>query len=309
MRASFSNVGPALSLVLSLLINFAGLLGPTPGGWAGSAMARTHKVTATHSSKTSSKTSAKTAPKTSSRRSSIHASHGSAMVVSHGHSSRSHSHGHVVTSHGGRSGHVGHATHLSHPLGKTHAAANTEPVAKKHENSDIDDSQAQAQAAAEAQPRLRNYSLLGNAYALYDQGVNERLKGNYGLSTDKLSEAAKLIDQASSIERSGKSSTLSAMVFYELGLAAEADNELSLARDSFVHAVKAKPGYVEAYLHLVNVLATGGHLQQARNWLNDAVRECPNDGRLSALQSKLAGFMGGDAGEEKSANDNSAAGQ
>jgi hypothetical protein len=297
LRASFSNVGPALSLVLSLLINIAGLSGPTPYGWAGSAMARTHHTAAAHSSKKAPKapshSASKKSSKTSLRTASKTSAHGSRT---HTHS-LSHGHGHAVVAR-----HHGHVHAVS-----TRAATNAEPTAKNHENSDIDDSQAQAQAAAEAQPRLRNYSLLGNAYSLYDQGVNERLKGNYGLSTDKLTEAAKLIDQASSIERSGRSSTLSAMVFYELGLSAEADNELGLARDSFVHAVKAKPGYVEAYLHLVNVLATGGHLQQARNWLNDAVRECPGDGRLSALQTKLAGFMAGDAGEEKSASDSGAA--
>jgi len=150
----------------------------------------------------------------------------------------------------------------------------------------------EAQAAVEAQPRLRNYALLSNAYTLYDQGVNERLKGNYGLSTDKLTEAVKLIDQASSIGRDGRPSTLASMVFFELGQSAEADGDLGLARDSYVHAVKAKPDYVEAYLHLVNVLATSGKLRQALNYLNDGLRESPHDPRLNAMLTQLGGFMG-----------------
>jgi tetratricopeptide (TPR) repeat protein len=139
---------------------------------------------------------------------------------------------------------------------------------------------------------LRNYALLGNAYALYDQGVNERLKGNYGLSTDKLTEAVKLIDQASSIGRDGRPSTLASMVFFELGQSAEADGDLGLARDSYVHAIKAKSDYVEAYLRLVNVLANGGKLHQALNWLKDGLRESPHDPRLNAMLEQLGGFMG-----------------
>ncbi len=150
----------------------------------------------------------------------------------------------------------------------------------------------EAQAAVAAQPRLRNYALLSSAYTLYDQGVNERLKGNYGLSTDKLTEAVKLIDQASSIGRDGRPSTMASMVFFELGQSAEADGDLSLARDSYVHAVKAKPDYVEAYLRLVNVLATSGKLRQALNYLNDGLREVPHDPRLNAMLTQLGGFMG-----------------
>jgi len=144
----------------------------------------------------------------------------------------------------------------------------------------------------EAHPNNRNYALLNSAYALYDKGVNERLKGNYGLSTDKLTEASDLIDQARSISRDGRPMTLSALVFFELGQSAEADNELSFARDSYVHAIKAKPNYVEAYLRLVNVLATDGKLRQALNWLKDGLRECPHDPRLNAMLVQLGGFMG-----------------
>jgi len=160
-----------------------------------------------------------------------------------------------------------------------------------------DDAQIQAQQATEVHPNLRNYAILNSAYALYDRGVNERLKGNYGLSTDKLTEAAELIDQARSISRDGRPLTISATVFFELGQSAEADNDLSFARDSYVHAIKAKPNYVEAYLRLVNVLATDGKLRQALNWLKDGLRECPHDSRLNAMLTQLGGYMGEDASD------------
>ncbi|MBS1992463.1 MAG: tetratricopeptide repeat protein [Cyanobacteria bacterium SZAS LIN-3] len=165
-------------------------------------------------------------------------------------------------------------------------------AARPASRQESDDAQIQAQQAVEVHPNSRNYSLLNSAYALYDSGVNERLKGNYGISTDKLTEAAKLIDQASSIGRDGRPSTLSAMVFFELGQSAEADGELGLARDSYVHAVKAKPNYVEAYLRLVNVLAGAGKLREAMNWLKDGLRECPHDPSLNAMLVQLGGYMG-----------------
>ncbi len=280
------------------------------------AQARTkHKTTVSSSSSSSSKsakstkstkssksrhssTSASATASSGSRRHSTHSSRSAhsagetetASARSHGrHGSRSaHSRGGSLSASSGRRGRHGHLS----GKGGNGATAKASDKEKSAKGEDKDDAQLEAQAALEAQPRLRNYALLASAYSLYDQGVNERLKGNYGLSTDKLTEAVKLIDQASSIGRDGRPSTLAAMVFFELGQSAEADGDLTLARDSYVHAVKAKADYVEAYMHLVNVLATAGKVRQALNYLNDGLREVPHDPRLNALLTQLGGFMG-----------------
>ncbi len=142
-------------------------------------------------------------------------------------------------------------------------------------------------------PRVRNYSLLARSYALYDQGINERLRGNYGSATDKLAESVNLLDQARSNQRDGGASTLESMVFFELAQAAEADGDFILARDSYAHCLRAKPQYVEAYLRIVSLLASQGQLPLAMNWLKEGLKECPHDPRLNDLSTVLSTFMGG----------------
>jgi tetratricopeptide (TPR) repeat protein len=142
-----------------------------------------------------------------------------------------------------------------------------------------------------AEPRARNYALLSRAYSLYDQGCNERLKGNFGVAVDKLSEAVSLFDQASSHQHNGQSSTLEAMTFYELGQAAEADGDFTLARDSYARSLKART-FPEGYLHIVNLLATQGNLPLAMKWLKDGLNECPADVRLNELLTRLSVFSG-----------------
>jgi len=142
-------------------------------------------------------------------------------------------------------------------------------------------------------PRVRNYSLLARSYALYDQGINERLRGNYGSATDKLAESVNLLDQARSNQRDGGASTLESMVFFELAQAAEADGDFILARDSYAHCLRAKPQYVEAYLRIVSLLASQGQLPLAMNWLKEGLKECPHDPKLNDLSTVLSTFMGG----------------
>jgi len=140
---------------------------------------------------------------------------------------------------------------------------------------------------------VRNYSLLARSYALYDQGINERLRGNYGSATDKLAESVNLLDQARSNQRDGGASTLESMVFFELAQAAEADGDFILARDSYAHCLRAKPQYVEAYLRIVSLLASQGQLPLAMNWLKEGLKECPHEPKLNDLSTVLSTFMGG----------------
>lgn len=142
-----------------------------------------------------------------------------------------------------------------------------------------------------AEPRARNYALLSRAYSFYDQGCNDRLKGNFGAAVDKLSEAVSLFDQARSHQHNGQPSTLEAMTFYELGQAAEADGDFTLARDSYARSLKART-FPEGYLHIVNLLATQGNLPLAMKWLKDGLNECPSDVRLNELLTRLSVFSG-----------------
>lgn len=142
-----------------------------------------------------------------------------------------------------------------------------------------------------ANVRTRNYSLLNQAYLLFDQGVNARLKGDYGIASDKLSDSVSLCDQARSLQREGLPSTLEASIFYELGLAAAEQSDLSLARDSFVHSFKANPQHVEAYIQLVQLLLEHGQGLQAAHWLDEGLSANPQDLSLKELKGLVEQFL------------------
>lgn len=190
---------------------------------------------------------------------------------------------HVVNYRVSRHGrHTTHTTHVGHAA--THHVVRVQPHGQDFGPVDIG-----------IGPRARNYALLSRSYSLYDQGVNERIRGNYGAATEKLAEAVSLMVQTRSNQRDGATSTLQAMTFYELGLAAEGDGDFTLARDSYAHCLRAKADYVEAYLHIVSMLAGQGQLPLAMTWLKEGARACPHDARINQLSTQLSTFMGRDA--------------
>ncbi len=205
---------------------------------------------------------------------------GSALRTSR-HSASRHAVAHSRSRHGRASG--------VHPSSHARAHAVSHTVSHPPSASHVDAGPAEVGIG----PRVRNYSLLARSYALYDQGINERLRGNYGSATDKLAESVNLLDQARSNQRDGGASTLESMVFFELAQAAEADGDFILARDSYAHCLRAKPQYVEAYLRIVSLLASQGQLPLAMNWLKEGLKECPHDPRLNDLSTVLSTFMGG----------------
>ncbi len=186
-----------------------------------------------------------------------------------------------VSRHGRHTAHKTHVGHAAHAA--THHVVRAQPHGQDFGPVDIG-----------IGPRARNYALLSRSYSLYDQGVNERIRGNYGAATEKLAEAVSLMDQTRSNQRDGATSTLQAMTFYELGLAAEGDGDFTLARDSYAHCLRAKADYVEAYLHIVSMLAGQGQLPLAMTWLKEGARACPHDARINQLSTQLSTFMGRD---------------
>lgn len=166
------------------------------------------------------------------------------------------------------------------PARAAHSAYH-KPVRRYH--SAIHEGPADSANFTDAEPRRRNYALIGQAYHLYDQGLNEHLVGNYGTALDKLTEASNLLDQARSHQRTGVPSTLEAMVFYEMGQTAEQGGDVRLARDSYAHCLKASPTFVEAYLRVANLLAREGNLALAENFAREGETSCPGDARLAQL--------------------------
>ncbi|HNA72737.1 MAG TPA: hypothetical protein PKW73_05340 [Candidatus Obscuribacter sp.] len=145
---------------------------------------------------------------------------------------------------------------------------------------------------SDSEPRRRNYSLLSQAYQLYDQALSQEIIGNYGASLDKLTEALSLLDQARSHQRQGVPSTMEAMGFFELGRVAEADGDFRLARDSYSHCWKASPQFVEAYVCGSLLQARLGNLELARALALEGKNSVGADERLETLLKSLNARLG-----------------
>lgn len=139
--------------------------------------------------------------------------------------------------------------------------------------------------------RMRNYALLNQAYALYDQGANASFKGNLGEATEKLASAANLCDQARGLQKDGRASTLETSIFFELGRAAASREDTDLARDSFARCVHSERHYVEAYLEGSQALLKAGRGALAMQWLQDGLMANPADPRLVEAQKRAQRFL------------------
>ena len=139
--------------------------------------------------------------------------------------------------------------------------------------------------------RMRNYALLNRAYTFYDQGANAGFRGNLGEATDKLAEAANLCDQARSLQKDGRASTLETSIFFELGRAAASRDDTDLARDAFARCIHSERHYIEAYLQGSQALLKAGRGALAMQWLQDGLIANPADPRLLEAQKQAQKFL------------------
>lgn len=123
---------------------------------------------------------------------------------------------------------------------------------------------------------------MAHAYSLYDAGANARLAGNYADAIDKLNQSARLFNNANDYQHGG-SSTLESMVHFELGLAAEGIQDFGLARDSYQRCLLIRPGFTQASIRLVDMLARIGQGPLALAKAQEAVYANPADPRSHLL--------------------------
>ncbi len=116
-----------------------------------------------------------------------------------------------------------------------------------------------------------NYEVLEKAYSLYDRGLNERFSGNYGEAISDLSEAQH------EFHRVGNASELEAFASYDLGQAAEAKGDFTLAKESYGKAVYIQPNFIQASRALTRVLATSGHQVEALVKAREQSQSNPSD--------------------------------
>ncbi len=146
---------------------------------------------------------------------------------------------------------------------------------------------------------VQNANSLANVYRLYDRGVNERLEGRSEQATKTLREASNSYSSAQ------RGLTLEAMIEYELGQAAEASNNLSIAADAYSRSLRIKPNLIEASVRLASMLMKAGQPQAALSRARDAVAMNPNDPRAHQILALILDNNGlsGDAKIERESAD------
>lgn len=124
---------------------------------------------------------------------------------------------------------------------------------------------------------VQNANSLANVYRLYDRGVNERLMGLDAQATTTLRQASNAYSSAQ------RGLTLEAMIDYELGQAAEASNNFSVAADAYARSLRIKPNLIEASVRLTSMLMKAGQPQAALSKARDSVAMNPNDPRAHQI--------------------------
>ncbi|MBX9668429.1 MAG: hypothetical protein K2X93_12460 [Candidatus Obscuribacterales bacterium] len=140
--------------------------------------------------------------------------------------------------------------------------------------------------------RESSYQTMGQAYRLYDQGINLRMARDYVQAVDKLSQSGRLFDDIRGYQRNGEASLAETMVHYELGQAAEGQGDYLTARDSYFRCLNIRPSLVEASIRLVNLLASTGQWQLAIAKAQEAVRSNPQDPRAHMLMALILSKSG-----------------
>jgi Flp pilus assembly protein TadD len=129
----------------------------------------------------------------------------------------------------------------------------------------------------------RNNPSYGKAYALYDEGANARISGNYALAITNLGRALATVPANSH----GGPSVLQLNMEYDLAQAAEAQGDMALAARYYARALSDRPNFTEAAVRLATVLARAGNYGDATRAARAAVLRSPNDPRTHAILSVI----------------------
>lgn len=142
----------------------------------------------------------------------------------------------------------------------------------------------------ESPERVHYRTLLARAYGLRDDGLNEKMAGNFGVALAKLKQSVEVFEEHGGSE----SNAVKSLLFFDIGQTAELAGELSLARDSYQRCIRVAPPLTshEAALRLAIVLARMGNLEFARRVGDEAVQAKPNDPRIRAVLAMINDMIG-----------------
>ncbi len=136
---------------------------------------------------------------------------------------------------------------------------------------------------------LEKRTALERSYRAYDQGLTEWLAGNYGQAAKYLNESYELYS-----DFHGSHDVLDSLYLYDLGQAAEAAGDISLAKNSYQRSLRRRPDFCDCCIRLTALLTKSGETALALVYARKLADKNPQDPRaqfLLAAMLEKAGFL------------------
>lgn len=136
---------------------------------------------------------------------------------------------------------------------------------------------------------LEKRTALERSYRAYDQGLTEWLAGNYGQAAKYLNESYELYS-----DFHGARDVLDSLYLYDLGQAAEAAGDVSLAKNSYQRSLRRRPDFSDCCIRLAALLTKNGETALALVYARRLADKNPQDPRaqfLLATMLEKAGFL------------------
>jgi len=139
---------------------------------------------------------------------------------------------------------------------------------------------------------------LERSYKAYDQGLSQWLSGNYSQAAKYLNDSYELYS-----DFHGSKDVLDSLYLYDLGQAAEAAGDITLAKNSYQRSLRRRPDFADCCIRLTGILTRNGETALALVYARRLAEKNPQDPRaqfLLATMLERAGFRE----EGKSAREN-----
>lgn len=188
----------------------------------------------------------------------------------------------VSSSRSKRSSRSSHSQSSGRKVGKAHPRAVSTP---SHHNPTAAQIRRQETSGSND---LEKRTDLERAYRTYDQGLSEWLAGNYGQAAKYLNESYDLYS-----DFHGSHDVLDSIYLYDLGQAAEAAGDISLAKNSYQRSLRRRPDFCDCCIRLTALLTKNGETALALVYARRLADKNPQDPRSQFLLATMldkAGF-------------------
>jgi tetratricopeptide (TPR) repeat protein len=130
---------------------------------------------------------------------------------------------------------------------------------------------------------------LERSYKAYDQGLSEMMAGNFADAAKHMNESYELYS-----DFHGSHDVLDSLYLYDLGQAAEAAGDISLAKSSYQRSLRRRPDFSDCCIRLSGLLTKNGETALALVYARRLADKNPQDPRAQLLLATMlekAGFV------------------